>query len=129
MWGGGGLSHRRSDRDLACPTVRATRSAVLVALVVIVGLGLGLRLAYAAEGRDHLPPDSRVYAQIAENLYRDGHFDARSPGTPRIYQPTSAYSPGLPLFVAGIYGVTGGVHLELARIALALLGAASVLLT
>jgi 4-amino-4-deoxy-L-arabinose transferase-like glycosyltransferase len=109
--------------------VRATRSAVLVALVVIVGAGLGLRLAYAAEGRDHLPPDSRVYAQIAENLYRDGDFDARGPDTPRIYQPTSAYSPGLPFFVAGVYMLTGGVHLELARIVLALFGAASVLLT
>ena len=75
-------------------------------------LGLGLRLAYAAEGRDHLPPDARVYAQIAENLYRDGDFDARGPGTPRIYQPTSAYSPGLPLFVAGVYALTGGVHLR-----------------
>src|SRR3954463_3605631 len=115
-------------RDVACATVRATRSAGLVALVVIVGVGLGLRLTYAAEGRDHLPPDSRIYAQIAQNLYRDGHFDAHGPGTPRIYQPTSAYSPGLPLFVAGVYVITGGVHLELARIVLAMFGAASVLL-
>src|SRR3954463_15515811 len=116
-------------RDVAAATVGAARSACLVALVVIVGVGLGLRLAYAAEGRDHLPPDSRVYAQIAENLYRDGDFDARGPGPPRISQPTSAYSPGLPFFVAGIYAVTGGVHLQLARIVLALFGAASVLLT
>ena len=42
-------------------------------------------------------------------------------------QPSSNYSPGLPLFVAGLYEVTGGVHERLARVVLAVIGALSVL--
>jgi Dolichyl-phosphate-mannose-protein mannosyltransferase len=101
----------------------------LAALAAILALGLGLRLAYAAEGRDYQPPDARVYARIAENLYRDGDFSARGSELGPIHQPASAYSPGLPLLLAGVYGLTGGVHLELARIVLAVVGALAVLLT
>jgi len=98
-------------------------------LVATVALGLGLRLAYAIEGRDYQPPDAVVYAQIAENLYEEGDFSARGPDTARIHQPTSAYSPGLPLFITGVYGTSGGEHQQLARILLALIGAGAVPLT
>ena len=40
----------------------------------------------------------------------------------------SDWSPGAPLFYAGVYFLTGGVDAEKARIAVALLGAAMVLL-
>ena len=126
-WSGGAAAAIASSRlYLAHVATRYGGRAGLAALIGILALGLGLRLVYAAEGRDYRPPDARVYEQIAENLYRDGEFSARGPQTPRLYQPSSTYSPGLPLFAAGVYGLSGGVHLELARIALALLGAATV---
>jgi 4-amino-4-deoxy-L-arabinose transferase-like glycosyltransferase len=98
----------------------------LAALAAILALGLGLRLGYAIEGRDYQPPDAEVYARIAANLSADGEFSAAAPGAPAIHQPTSAYSPGLPLFAAAVYEVSGGEHEQLVRILLALLGAASV---
>ena len=45
------------------------------------------------------------------------------------HQPASNYSPGLPLFVAGVYKLSGGVHERCARLMLALLGALAVLFT
>ena len=101
----------------------------LAALIAIVALGLGLRLGYAIEGREYQPPDARVYAQIAANLDERGDFSARGPDVPPIHQPTSAYSPGLPLFLAAVYTLVGGEDVRLARILLALLGSASVALT
>ena len=44
-------------------------------------------------------------------------------------QPSSNYSPGLPLLVAGVYEVSGGVHERAARVVLALLGSLAVLFT
>ena len=103
--------------------------AVLAALVAIVLAGLALRVGYAAEQPSTPPPDAGAYARIAENLYRHGSFDARPAGTRHEVQPSSAYSPGLPLLVAGVYWLSGGVHLTLALILLALLGAAAIPIT
>jgi hypothetical protein len=94
----------------------------LAALVAILLLGLGLRLNEAWDGRAPVY-DAQAYAAIAANL-EDG--DGFTVG-PRATQPSSNYSPGLPLFVAGLYAVTGGEHERLARIVLALVGALSVL--
>ena len=41
-------------------------------------------------------------------------------------QPSSAYSPGLPLLVAGVYALSGGTHLTLALILLALIAAGAI---
>ena len=101
---------------------------VLAALAIAVATGLGLRVGYAADGRDYQPPDSRAYARIAESLYEDGSFDARAAGARREVQASSSYAPGLPLLVSATYWLSGGVHLDLARVVLALFGAASVLL-
>ena len=97
--------------------------AGLAALVAILLLGFGLRFGEAWDGR---PPvyDAAAYAAIAANLERGEGFTVG----PGATQPSSNYSPGLPLFVAGIYKVTGGVHERLARLALALIGTLSVLL-
>jgi len=94
----------------------------LAVLVAILLLGLGLRLNEAWDGRAPVY-DAAAYAAIAANL-EDG--DGFTVG-PQATQPSSNYSPGLPLFVAGLYAVTGGQHERLARVVLALIGTLSVL--
>ena len=94
----------------------------LVALIAVLLLGLGLRLGEAWDGRAPVY-DAKAYAAIAANL-EGGEGFTIGPGAT---QPSSNYSPGLPLFVAGIYEVSGGVHEQLARLVLALIGSLSVL--
>jgi 4-amino-4-deoxy-L-arabinose transferase-like glycosyltransferase len=96
----------------------------LAALVAILLLGAGLRLDDAWQGRAPVY-DAQGYAEIAANLERGEGFTLGDAAT----QPASNYSPGLPLFVAGVYDVAGGVHERTARLVLALLGALSVLFT
>jgi 4-amino-4-deoxy-L-arabinose transferase-like glycosyltransferase len=91
--------------------------AGLTALVVILLLGLGLRVEEAWDGRDPVF-DAAAYATIAASLERGEGFTLGQAAT----QPASNYSPGLPLFVAGIYEISGGVHERLARLVLALVG-------
>jgi len=94
----------------------------LAALVAILLLGLGLRLNEAWDGRAPVY-DAKAYAAIAANLERGEGFTVG----PGATQPSSNYSPGLPLFVAGVYGLTGGMHERLARVVLAVIGTLSVL--
>ncbi len=94
----------------------------LAALVAVLLLGLGLRLHEAWDGRAPVY-DAAAYAAIAENLEQGEGFTVGANAT----QPSSNYSPGLPLFVAGIYKLSGGVHEQLARVVLALIGTLSVL--
>jgi 4-amino-4-deoxy-L-arabinose transferase-like glycosyltransferase len=119
----------RESRYLRELATRNGGPAALATLGLLIVLGLGLRIGFAIDAPVEQPPDSAAYAQIAENLYRDGSFDARAPGVQKEVQPSSAYSPGLPLFAAGVYELTGGAHLTLARVLLALLGAATIPLT
>src|SRR6201996_8930000 len=94
------------------------------ALIAILLLGLGLRVGEAWDGRAPVY-DAAAYAAIARNLDEGNGFTVGAGAT----QPSSDYSPGLPLFVAGVYKVTGGVHERLARVVLALLGSLAVLFT
>jgi 4-amino-4-deoxy-L-arabinose transferase-like glycosyltransferase len=96
----------------------------LATLVAILLLGIGLRLDYAWNGREPVY-DATAYAAIAANLERGNGFTVGAAAT----QPSSNYSPGLPLLVAGVYAVTGGVHERTARVLLALLGSLAVLFT
>jgi 4-amino-4-deoxy-L-arabinose transferase-like glycosyltransferase len=96
--------------------------AGLAALAAILLLGLGLRLDYAWEGRAPVY-DASAYAAIAANLDAGHGFTAGAGAT----QPSSNYSPGLPLLAAGIYKITGGVHERFARLILAAIGALAVL--
>jgi 4-amino-4-deoxy-L-arabinose transferase-like glycosyltransferase len=95
---------------------------MLAVLAAILLLGLGLRVREAWDGR---PPvyDAAAYARIAVSLDGGSGFTVG----PTATQPSSDYSPGLPLLVAGIYELTGGVHEQLARLALALIGALAAL--
>jgi 4-amino-4-deoxy-L-arabinose transferase-like glycosyltransferase len=94
----------------------------LAALVAILLLGLGLRFVEAWDGRAPVY-DAAAYAAIAANLEGGEGFTVGAGAT----QPSSNYSPGLPLFVAGLYEATGGEHERLARVVLALIGTLSVL--
>ncbi len=94
----------------------------LGALVAICLLGLGLRVGEAWDGRAPVY-DAQAYAAIARNLDEGNGFTVGAGAT----QPSSNYSPGLPLFVAGVYELTGGVHERLARVVLAVIGTLSVL--
>src|SRR3954451_8820653 len=94
----------------------------LAALVAILMVGLGLRVGEAWDGRAPVY-DAQAYAAIAANLEDGDGFTVGAGAT----QPSSNYSPGLPLVVAGLYKATGGVHERLARVVLAVVGALSVL--
>src|SRR3954471_9878791 len=86
----------------------------LGALVAILLLGLGLRVGEAWDGRAPVY-DAQAYAAIARNLDEGSGFTVGTEAT----QPSSNYSPGLPLLVAGLYEVTGGMHERLARVGVA----------
>jgi hypothetical protein len=94
----------------------------LAALIAILLLGLGLRLGEAWDGRAPVY-DAKAYAAIAASLDEGNGFTVGAQAT----QPSSNYSPGLPLFVAGLYQVSGAVHERFARVVLALIGTLSVL--
>jgi hypothetical protein len=94
------------------------------ALVAILLLGAGLRVGEAWDGRAPVL-DAAAYAAIAKNLDEGRGFTVG----PQATQPSSDYSPGLPLFVAGLYKITGGVHERLARVVLALIGTLAILFT
>jgi len=94
----------------------------LAALVAILLLGFGLRVGEAWDGRAPVY-DAAAYAAIAANLERGEGFTVGAAAT----QPSSNYSPGLPLLVAGVYEVSGGVHERTARVLLALIGSLAVL--
>lgn len=94
----------------------------VAALVAVLLLGLGLRVGEAWDGRAPVY-DAAAYAKIAANLEAGEGFTVG----PSATQPSSNYSPGLPLFVAGLYSVTGGEDERLARLVLAVVGTLSVL--
>jgi 4-amino-4-deoxy-L-arabinose transferase-like glycosyltransferase len=128
-----------SLRSLACRARERARTlperhgglVVIGLLCVVVAVGFGVRLHAAlnpttdpGEGTvvAYQGNDSLAYGQIAESLYRDGRY-----GTPEMDHPTD-WSPGAPLLIAGVYYLTGGVHPDAARGAVAILGALMVLL-
>ena len=98
--------------------------AGLAALVAILLLGLGLRGHEAWNGRSPVF-DAQAYATIAVEIERGNGFTLG----PSATQPASNYSPGLPLFLSGLYAVSGGVHERTARLALALIGTLAILFT
>ena len=97
---------------------------VLVALGLILLVGLGLRLIGVFDPIDssYQGADAARYERIAALLYTDQRFAV--PGSDAPYD----WSPGAPLFYAGIYYLTGGVHPGLGRLAIALLGLVTIVI-
>lgn len=100
---------------------RHGRTTLLV-LGAIVLLALVVRVVRAQDPIEVPGPDSDAYSALASNLYKTGEY-----GTPGM-ENESDWSPGAVLFYTGVYVVTGGVREEAARYAVALIGAALVLL-
>src|ERR1700759_4457156 len=96
----------------------------ITALPAIVLRGRGRRVGEAWDGRAPVY-DASAYAAIARNLDEGHGFTVGAAAT----QPSSDYSPGLTLFVAGIYKVTGELHYRPPRLVLALLGPLAVVFT
>lgn len=126
----GSLARRAAERARTLPE-RHGGLAILIALALVVALGFGLRLDAAVnpsldagEGTivAYQGNDSKSYGEISEALYRTGRY-----GTEEMRNPTD-WSPVAPFFHAGVYVVTGGVNPEAGLVAVALLGAAMVLL-
>ena len=92
----------------------------LAILAVIVAVGFGLRLDRVAHPLDHPGDDAHAYFSLSKSLYEDGSY-----GGPTFRSPDD-WSPGAPLLYAGVYYVTGGVRDGAARLLLALLGTAAI---
>lgn len=118
------VTSRAGGRETRELVARKRAWAGLIALTAIFLLGLGLRVSYAWEGRAPVY-DAVAYAHIAANLDEGRGFTLGREAT----QPASNYSPGLPLFVSGLYKLSGGVHERFARLVLALIGSLAVLFT
>jgi 4-amino-4-deoxy-L-arabinose transferase-like glycosyltransferase len=97
---------------------------VLVALGLILLVGFALRLIGVFDPIDnsYQGADAARYERIAALLYTDQRFAV--PGSDAPYD----WSPGAPLFYAGLYYLTGGVHPGLGRLAIALLGLVTVVI-
>jgi 4-amino-4-deoxy-L-arabinose transferase-like glycosyltransferase len=97
---------------------------VLILLGIELAVGLGLRLIGVFDPIDssYQGADAARYERIAALLYTDQQFAV--PGSDSPYD----WSPGAPLFYAGLYYLTGGVHPDLARLSIALLGLVTVVI-
>lgn len=121
--GGASTTADAPGRGLAGLAARAGGAWQLAVLAAILALGLGLRLDYAITPGNAPVYDARAYEGIAAGLHRSDRFEQIPTAEQPVTQPATNYSPGLPLLVGGIYELSGGVHLRLARIVLALIGA------
>jgi hypothetical protein len=105
------------------PRLRDLHRSFTFALAAIALLGFALRAWAATHPVVDPGPDADAYASLARALYE--HHTYGSPGQ----TSTSDWSPGAPLLFGAVYWLTGGVHPELARLVVALLGAVMVLFT
>jgi 4-amino-4-deoxy-L-arabinose transferase-like glycosyltransferase len=96
---------------------------VLGLLIAILALGLALRVQAALTPPEDVGNDAAAYMAIAKGLYTDGHYGGPTQSSP------NDWSPGAPLLYAGVYFLTGGVHVKAALLVVALLGTGTILLT
>jgi 4-amino-4-deoxy-L-arabinose transferase-like glycosyltransferase len=101
---------------------RMRREGIVLGLILLVGLGLRLIGVFDPIDSSYQGADAARYERIAALLYTDQRFAV--PGSDAPYD----WSPGAPLFYAGIYYLTGGIHPGLARLAVALLGLVTIVI-
>ena len=92
----------------------------LVILAVIVAVGFGLRFDRVLNPLDHPGDDAAAYFSLSKSLYEDQSYGGPS------FRDADDWSPGAPLIYAGVYYLTGGVRDGAARLLLALLGTAAI---
>jgi Dolichyl-phosphate-mannose-protein mannosyltransferase len=97
-------------------------SRTLLILALLVAVGFGLRANRALDPLDHPGDDARAYFSLSKSLYEDGTYGGES------FRDASDWSPGAPLLYAGVYYATGGVRDNAARLVVALLGAATIVI-
>jgi len=91
-------------------------------LLGVLALAFVARMVAALNGFDFRHgSDADMYERLAAHLYRDGEFGL--PGSANPYD----FAPGAPFFAAGIYTLLGDVSPVAARIGLAVVGTAGVL--
>ena len=95
---------------------------VVLGLILLVGFALRLIGVFDPIDNSYQGADAARYERIAALLYTDQRFAV--PGSDAPYD----WSPGAPLFYAGLYYATGGVHPGLARLSIALLGLVTVVI-
>jgi 4-amino-4-deoxy-L-arabinose transferase-like glycosyltransferase len=115
-----GLWRSLRERVRGLPQRHGARTLVVLALIVAVGFGLRAHQALNPIGDPG--DDARAYFSLSKALYVDGSY-----GGPTFHD-ASDWSPGAPLLYAGVYYVTGGVRDGAARMVLALLGAATIVI-
>src|SRR3954454_1314460 len=96
---------------------------VLGLLAAVLLLGLALRVQAALTPPADPGNDAKAYMQIAGALYTDHRYGAPAQSSP------NDWSPGAPLLYAGVYFLTGGVHVKEALLLVALFGTVTILLT
>jgi hypothetical protein len=97
--------------------VPARRTLLILGLILLVGLGL--RVYKARHPIPHPGVDADTYSSIARQLYQDHNYGA-------TVQDATDWSPGAPLLYSAVYFATGGVHAGAARLLVALLGTATI---
>ncbi len=115
-----GLWRSFRERFRGLPRRHGTRT--LVVLTLIVAVGFGLRAHRALNPIGNPGDDARAYFSLSKALYVDGSY-----GGPTFHD-ASDWSPGAPLLYSGVYYLTGGVRDGAARMLLALLGAATIVI-
>lgn len=106
------------ERASALPARHGRRTLVVLALIVVCGLTL--RVDRATNPHADPGDDARAYFSLAKSLYEDGTYGG--PG----FRDADDWSPGAPLLYAGVYYATGGVRDNAARLLVALLGTAAI---
>jgi hypothetical protein len=81
---------------------------VLALLIAILALGLALRVQAALTPPEDVGNDAAAYMAIAKGIYTEGRYGGPSQQAP------NDWSPGAPLLYAGVYFLTGGVHVKAA---------------
>ena len=95
---------------------------LVLGLILLVGFALRLIGVFDPIDSSYQGADAARYERIAALLYTDQRFAV--PGSDAPYD----WSPGAPLFYAGLYYLTGGVHPGLGRLAIALMGLVTIVI-
>src|SRR5918996_4392277 len=111
---------RAGERIRTLPERHGRTTLAILALILVIGFGL--RFDRVLNPLDNPGDDARAYFSLAKSLYEDQTYGGPS------FRDANDWSPGAPLIYAGVYYLTGGVRDGAARLVLALLGTAAIVI-